>query len=328
VVTQQNEILVLDVGARYGLHPTWKNFHAPAKFVLVEADPEECQRLQLRYKDRPSIEIHQIALGSHNGSVDLLIRGNPAMSGLLNRNSRSPLYINARAAQEDVVKSVQVELMTLDTFQQATGHDFDFLKLDTEGNEYSILEGFQDLSKVIGVRSEVSFDEVFDSAIDGNREGTFSRIHGRLRREGFVLLNLDYIGRGDFYSSMLRSDERYGVLQSTDAVWIKDPRELAERAESIVILKAAIFLFRNNASDVALWLLENANADLTHPAGDLELILDCARSETIRHLYQLKWIPGQDIRDHAKWFEQVFGVDYPVMNEFNDDPTFNPLDVP
>ena len=250
------------------------------------------------------------------------------MSGLLNRNSISPLYINARAAQEDVVKSVQVELMTLETFQQATGHDFDFLKLDTEGNEYSILEGYQDLSKVIGVRSEVSFDEVFDSAIEGNREGTFSRIHGRLRREGFVLLNLDYIGRGDFYSSMLRSDERYGVLQSTDAVWIKDPKELAERAESVVILKAAIFLFRNNAPDVALWLLENSSVDFAQPAKDLELILDCAKSEVIRHLYQLKWIPGQNIRDHAQWFERVFAINYPVMNEFNDDPKFNPLDVP
>lgn len=319
---------MLDVGARYGLHPTWKNLHAPVKFVLVEADPEECQRLQLRYKDQDSIEIHQIALGSHNGSVELLIRGNPAMSGLLNRNSISPLYINARAAQEDVVKSVQVELMTLETFQQATGHDFDFLKLDTEGNEYSILEGYQDLSKVIGVRSEVSFDEVFDSAIEGNREGTFSRIHGRLRREGFVLLNLDYIGRGDFYSSMLRSEERYGVLQSTDAVWIKDPKELAERAESVVILKAAIFLFRNNAPDVALWLLENSSVDFAQPAKDLELILDCARSEVTRHLYQLKWIPGQNIRDHAQWFERVFAINYPVMNEFNEDPKFNPLDVP
>ena len=325
---QQQEILVLDVGARYGLHPTWKNLHAPAKFVLVEADPEECQRLRLRYKDRPSIEIHQIALGSHNGSADLLIRDNPAMSGLLNRNSISPLYINARASQENVVTSVQVELMTLETFQQATGHDFDFLKLDTEGNEPSILDGYEDLSKVIGVRSEVSFDEVFDSAVEGNKEGTFSRIHGRLRSKGFVLLNLDYIGRGDFYSSMLCSDERYGVLQCTDAVWIKDPKKLAEQADPVVILKAAIFLFRNNAPDVALWLLENSNADLTHPARDLERICDCAKFEAIRHLYQLKWIPGQNIRDHAEWFERVFAAAYPVMNEFNDDPTFNPLDVP
>ena len=174
----------------------------------------------------------------------------------------------------------------------------------------------------------MSFDEVFDSAIEGNREGTFSRIHGRLRREGFVLLNLDYMGRGDFYSSMLRSEERYGVLQSTDAVWIKDPKELAERAESVVILKAAIFLFRNNAPDVALWLLENSSVDFAQPAKDLELILDCAKSEVIRHLYQLKWIPGQNIRDHEQWFERVFAINYPVMNEFNDDPKFNPLDVP
>jgi hypothetical protein len=126
---------------------------------------------------------------------------------------------------------------------------------------------------------------------------------------------------------MLRSDERYGVLQSTDAVWIRDPKVLAERADSIVILKAAIFLFRNNASDVALWLLENANTDLVASARRHDLLLNCARSETIRHLYRLKWILGQDIRDHAKWFKQVFGVGYPVMNEFNDDPEFNPLDV-
>jgi len=328
VTRQQHQITILDAGARYGLHPTWKNLNAPCKFVLVEPDPEECKRLALRYQGSPNIEIHQTALGNHNGTIDLMIRSNPAMSGIINRNSISPLYTDARVGQEDVIKHVKVKLQTLDTLRQSIGHDFDFLKLDTEGNEYSIFEGCQDLSKVIGVRSEVSFDGVFDEAVlGGDRDGSFSRIHGRLRSEGFILLNLDYVGRGDFYSSMILSNERYGVLQSTDAVWIKDPKVLAESANPLIILKAVIFLLRNNAPDVAFWLLENTSADLLNPIVDLDPFLNCIKNEVIQHLYRLKWIPGQDIRNHAKWFEQVFRDHYPVMNEFNENLRFNPLDT-
>ena len=40
----------------------------------------------------------------------------------------------------------------------------------------------------------------------------------------FVLLNLDYDGRGDFYSKFISQDnKKYGQLESTDAVWVKDP---------------------------------------------------------------------------------------------------------
>ena len=31
---------VLDIGARYGIHPTWKNFTGEKNFILLEPDEE------------------------------------------------------------------------------------------------------------------------------------------------------------------------------------------------------------------------------------------------------------------------------------------------
>ena len=36
---------ILDIGARYGEHPSWKKFHADKKLYLIEADTLEAKRL-------------------------------------------------------------------------------------------------------------------------------------------------------------------------------------------------------------------------------------------------------------------------------------------
>ena len=37
---------ILDVGGRYGIHPTWKKFSGEKKIFLVEPDKEEYNRLK------------------------------------------------------------------------------------------------------------------------------------------------------------------------------------------------------------------------------------------------------------------------------------------
>lgn len=39
-----NKTTIVDIGARYGLHPTWKNYYDQTMFYLIEADPEEAAR--------------------------------------------------------------------------------------------------------------------------------------------------------------------------------------------------------------------------------------------------------------------------------------------
>lgn len=326
---------MLDVGARYGLHPSWKNLEAPVEFVLVDADPAECSRLRKRYQGHPNVIVVEKALGDTDGMATLMVRSNPAMTGILQRNAISPLYSGSRLGQEAVVKTLTVEQQTMDSFLRHHGYSFDFVKLDTEGNEGLILSGWSDLQDLIGARAEVSFDQVFEGLDNASKDGkgaggTFCHLHGRMAEEGFVLLNFDYLGQGDFYSPMIRSSERYGVLQTTDAVWIRDPHVIVAPPDNMdVLLKAVIFLFRNSAPDLAIWLIENTAipGKMRQCQGGLENLYHSARNLVIRHLYTLKWSPGQDIGNHEEWFENLWGSPLPRMSQFNESIEHNPIDI-
>ena len=43
--------VILDIGARYGIHPSFKNFGGENIILLVEADKFEADRLKKRYKN-------------------------------------------------------------------------------------------------------------------------------------------------------------------------------------------------------------------------------------------------------------------------------------
>lgn len=126
---------MLDVGARYGLHPSWKNLGALAEFVLVDADPAECARLRKRYQGHPNVIVVEKALGDTDGTATLMVRSSPAMTGILKRNAISPLHSGSRLGQEDVVETLIVEQQTMDSFLQRHRYSHDFVKPDTEGNE-------------------------------------------------------------------------------------------------------------------------------------------------------------------------------------------------
>lgn len=296
--------------------------------MLVDADPAECRRLRRRYSDFSNVTVLEKAMGNRDGTTTLMVRSNPAMSGIFSRNPVSPLFTGARLGEEDVVETISVELQTVDSLIRTSGESFDFVKLDTEGNESLILDGWSDLGSLFGVRSEVSFDRLFEEPDQKVNGGTFCRLHSRLLDEGFVLLNLDYRGQGDFYSSMVRPDQPYGVLQSTDAVWIRNPHTIIDHSGGLaVLLKAVIFSVRNSAPDLAIWLLETTSHNLSECPREFEGLKQCARNLMIQHFYSLKWVPGQDIGKHSEWFETIWASTLPLKAEFNESLEHNPLDL-
>ena len=95
------------------------------------------------------------------------------------------------------------------------------MKIDVEGMEPKILLNSNKIFKsLIAVRSEVSFVKIFNDK--KNKYGTFLELHKKLLDENFILLNLDYDGSGDFFSKYISQNSKFGVLQNTDAVWIKN----------------------------------------------------------------------------------------------------------
>lgn len=321
--------IVLDAGGRYGLHPTWKPFTGELEYYLFEPDPVESKRLQRKYNHRSDeIKVVGQAVAENNGKLTIHFFRNRAMSSAIARNPVSALFTGERQREVEIVESVETEAVSVDMFCEEHDLSLDFLKLDTEGNEFQILQGAkkQLLENVLGVRSEVSFDYIFEGM------PLFSTMHDFMLSQDFYLLNLDYDGHGDYQNDCVKITERYGILTSSDAVWMKRPKYLYDRPSRFIgdvearVMKYAAFCLNNNASDVAIDTLLNARREhslsfdiIQHTR--LYKFLDIAMHKLF---YGLKWQPGQSLKAHQEIFSGIFGKKMKEMNEFMESVELNP----
>lgn len=315
---------VIDIGARYGVHPSWKNFTGEKKFILVEPDKDECKRLKTKYRSHKDIRIFNNGISDKNEKVILNIFNNPAMSSVLKRKNISPLFWTTRQKQIKVKKKKTINCQSLDNFIKKNKLVPDFLKIDIEGMEPKILLNSKTVFKsLIGLRSEVSFSEIFNEK--KNKYGTFSELHKKLIDQNFVLLNIDYDGSGDFFSKYISQKSKFGMLQNTDAVWIKNLNEVNSQNDPCKLLKLISFLILNNAVDIALYLLEkNYKKYSNFKAFKKTKTLEFVKLNIMIHFYKLKWIPGQNINQHKIFYEKIFKEKYLSESKYNENLKINP----
>lgn len=321
---KDNIINVLDIGARYGIHPSWKKFSGKAIYYLVEADKLEAKRLNEKYRKLKNIFIYHKALGKDYEKLSFNILRNPAMSGFLERRNISPLFWGERKFQEHVTSVKKIKTISLNTFIKENNIKIDFLKLDVEGLEPVILKnGLNIFDNLLAARSEVNFCNIFK--LDKKKSGSFSLIHEVFVNNDFILLNIDYDGKGDYFHKFLSPNQRFGILQNTDAVWIKDPKIIVKKFSEIQVLKIVSFLILNNGIDLAMWILKSTLkkfSNFKRNKNNNNFIF--IKNEICKHLYSLKWIPNQKIKEHKNYYEKIFNEKYPDMNKFNEMKEFNP----
>ncbi len=119
--------------------------------------------------------------------------------------------------------TVELETSTLDQFCQGEGIDtIDFLQVDVQGADLSVLRGGQEiLSKsILGIQVEVEFAEIYRG------QPLFNDVDGFLRGQGFTLFDLvtkDGWCRRPRACSPLFSSQRIGQLLWADALYFRDP---------------------------------------------------------------------------------------------------------
>ncbi len=326
MVTDITNTVLIDIGARYGLHPSWKEFKGDLSAIMIDADPDEILRLKSRFSSRTSFQFINKAIvrPQDSGRVISVPRlSNPAMTTVDKRIDFSPIYIDDRPEDLKSFSSFQVPCLTLDeTIKEIAPSllsQIDFLKLDIEGLEYDALLGAASiLEHALGLRVEVSFDKLFAKS---PQEGTFCHIHSYLAEHSFKLLNLDYSGSGDMFSHLCDPRSRHGMLRSTDAVWVKwDFDHLAPEK----VAKIVSFLFHNHASDLGIYVMKNYLEPRNFKSIS-ESNLWCDIKYMLGHwLYNLKWLPKQDLKEHSDLYEAYFDEDYPAREIFNNSSFFNP----
>ena len=184
-LAKSSPVMLVDVGARGGIHPRWELIRESIKVLGFEPDLEECKRLNEEFKKNHAYL--PIVLHNRSGTTEMNILRNPANSSIYLPNfslwNRFPsLY------ELETTKSINVQCNTLDNILKANNiHNVDFLKIDTQGSELQVLQGARKTlqKSIFGVDVEVEFSQLYEN------QSLFADVDIYLRDLGFSLFDIN-----------------------------------------------------------------------------------------------------------------------------------------
>lgn len=303
------------------MHPSWQGFKGDLRYFLFEPDRKEAARLAAKYANRKNIEVVASALGAKPGSLTINVLRHHGQSTIFEPNLKATWFDSTRKGEGDIIDRYEAPVTTVDAYCDERGLALDFMKLDTEGSELSILQGAakQLRGNVLALLCELHFDEVYIGA------PRFPDVYNLLRGAGFQLLNLDYSG-GGANASPFFDGPRYGVLSGCDSAWVRPAQDVLKEGVPERVLKYATFCMRNGATDLALMALDSAVKD----AGmNLSRLSDTGIMRTldasVQHLfYRLSHKPRYEFAWLDDTYHRIFGRRLKPMHEFFQSDEVNP----
>ena len=262
-------LIVVDVGARWGLGNWWAAFGESVKAYCFEADAAECSRLN--DLGHSGVTYIPEALAGNAGKKTLYCTKYEASSGLYKTNDTFfKRFLNAGNAE--IVKEIEVDTLTLEQARAKYEIPYhDFIKLDVEGAELDVLQG-ADVGGTFGIYTEFRFHR----AINGC--APFSEVDQYLTNRRFMLYDMTFSKQSRKalpYPGPIRMNPdgtRFyaatsgGQVMDGDALYLRDAMQL--KLERHQILKAACVLETFNLNDCAAELLidreKDADIDLIH----------------------------------------------------------------
>jgi FkbM family methyltransferase len=172
--------LVLDVGANVGQFAQGlRRGGYTGRMVSFEPMQDAHRQLRAAARSDPKWEIAApVAIGDHEGEIDLHVAGNSVSSSVLEMLDSHSIA----APESSYVTSERVRVSTLDfmTRDKIGTDDAVFLKIDTQGYEDRVLDGAKAvLAKARGLQLELSFVALYDG------QQLFHPLMDRLRAIGF-----------------------------------------------------------------------------------------------------------------------------------------------
>jgi FkbM family methyltransferase len=267
-IFREDPIVILDVGARYGIGREWQVLGDQARVYAFEPAEEECRRLAAR---APSYLTYiPRALGRSRGTQSLYETAQPASSGLYKTRMDYFGRLLNRANGVAVGEST-VEVCSLDeVLAEYKVPPVDFIKIDIEGAELDVLKGAKgSLSghSPLGLLSEIRFQEEI------NGSPPFAELDMFLREHGFRLFDLQFHYQSRAAMPYPGAERRHwspapnyfsytphGQLQDGDALYLRDlllpaGDPLIRKTPATAILKMCVFMEIFSKNDCAAELL-------------------------------------------------------------------------
>ncbi len=227
---QEAGLGVIDVGARGGINAVFRRIAPILEVVGFEPDAEEAQRLLQAGRTSSSFRsLTYLPCGLDDADGERLLylcrtRGESSFY----RPNRVFLDRFPDANRFDIVSTALVKVRSLDSLSQDPAirlpRFMDFIKIDTQGNEFNILRGAEQMLRthVVAVEVEVLFAPLYDS------QSAFREVDHLLTTCGLRLFKLkraEWV-RGTYAR---RPHLSSGQLAFGDVLYLRDPLDAPHR---------------------------------------------------------------------------------------------------
>ena len=261
---QSKPLGFIDIGARRGVHPSIEPLAGATAVLLFEPDREEFDSLQSNLASDTPWKVCQIepqALAGQEGNALLHLFSNPNNNSL--RPANLALIDRYNIAGFDSKGSVTLPAVSLDGILfggDRVGEDYwgEFLKLDTQGTEFEILQGAQRTlsERTAAIIVEVEFCHLYEG------QKLFSELEILLRESGFSFYGFAKVSQRS-RKRQPQLDKYKEVWQErsihADAVFFKDPLpggskqiSLSERGNYVLFTCALLLGYYDFALELAL----------------------------------------------------------------------------
>jgi len=296
---------IVDVGARFGVHPSFLPLHEFSRILLIEADVNECNRLSKKYSSSPNILIENkfVNDSAHDDDLETLnIYRHAGGSSAFFPRLEMTYWSHLRPNSAEIVGTQKVRAMSLDKIVGFHLSSVDYLKIDVEGAELVVLAGAsQTLKQLIGVRVEVLFNSLYQ-----DQEPSFAAVDVLMRDRGFQLLRYDFPKNAYAPFSRYRGYDSFGALLGGDAIYVRNIDVLLNLS-TIKVLKAAVFTALNGSMDLTFYLLSSVSRrDDYFSSQTNHHYLKILERLAAKSIYDNQDLPGQSIHDLAPLWKQIF----------------------
>lgn len=187
--------MILDVGAHHGnfVHK-FKMYSPIAEVHAFEPFPKSFQALSERFAGLSRVILNNFAVSSFYGSADFYSNTNEETNSLYKSVQTNDNFIDTLTKN---VSTIKVSVTTLDEYTNRKGITrIDFLKIDTQGTTFEVLQGAANLLKNRVPRfiyAETEFVEIYSN------QKRFSEIELFMRSHSYELVkfyNIHYTSSG------------------------------------------------------------------------------------------------------------------------------------
>ena len=278
-------VCLVDVGARGGLQPRWRELADLLDVVAFEPDAEEASRLQATFAGARSAIVVPAAVWADDDERTLHLTRSAGCSSLFEPDGEV-LRSFPDPDRWEVTSDVPLRTTTLDrALASVSAPPADFLKIDVQGGALPVLEGgAATLGSVAGVEVEVELLSLYRG------EPLFGEVDAFLRAAGFELIDL----RPTYWRR--RTTQHVagtkGQIAFADALYFVRPEVLAERAPDAALAAVAGASIYGLYDRVVLYA-----GDREGPMGDLARL--AARPSTIGRIpeFRYRYLVGHLLKD-------------------------------